>query len=114
MHRFNTLPSLPSLGHCTACISNARNIAVFCISVCYPLLQTYRSNPHLTTLWSNCDALRSLDALLKDIVCIQYFRKFLTEQQLTAQNTSASSANALNSVTSASGVTGRLVGGGMG
>jgi len=43
--------------------------------VAYPLYQT-DTHPYVP-LWSNCDALRSLDTLLRDIVCIQYFRKFL-------------------------------------
>jgi len=58
-----------------AAFANLRNMVVFVISVAWPLVQTY-STPFVP-LWSNCDALRELDSLLKDIVCIQYFRKFL-------------------------------------
>jgi len=52
-----------------------RNIALFFTSITWPLIQSfYNSFP---PLWSNCDALYSLETLLKDIVCIQYFRNYL-------------------------------------
>jgi len=53
----------------------ARNLAIFFASAAWPLVQSY-SNP-FPALWSNADALCSLDTLLKDIVCITYFRNYL-------------------------------------
>lgn len=55
-----------------------RNTIVFIASVCYPVCRSYSAA--YATLWSNCDALRSLNALLKDIVCVQYFRQFLIRE----------------------------------
>lgn len=54
----------------------ARSAMMLFVSVVWPVFQTY-SSPFIP-LWSNSDALRSLDTLLKDIVCIQYFRTFLS------------------------------------
>jgi Regulator of G protein signaling domain len=54
-----------------------RNLAVFIICVMHPVYCTF-ADPFVP-LWSNCDALRSLESLLKDILCIQYFRAFLTD-----------------------------------
>ena len=56
-----------------------RNIFVFAISVIYPVFASY-SEPFMP-LWSNCNALRSLDSLLKDYICMQYFRNFLASEK---------------------------------
>jgi hypothetical protein len=61
-----------------------RNMAVFIVSVAWPVHLSFAANPFVP-LWSNCDALRSLESLLKDIVCIQYFRHFLTRNPSTVQ-----------------------------
>ncbi len=55
-----------------------RNTLVFVASVAYPVCRSYSAA--YATLWSNCHALESLDALLKDIVCVQYFRQFLIRE----------------------------------
>lgn len=56
----------------------ARNSLLFAVSVMAPLCRTY-CEPFVP-LWSTCDSMRSLESLLKDIVCISYFRAYLTEQ----------------------------------
>jgi len=59
-----------------ASFSSARNVVVLMISVVIPVYQTY-SAP-FAELWSNCESLLTFESLLKDIVCVQYFRSFLT------------------------------------
>eukprot|EP00823_Brevimastigomonas_motovehiculus_P009595 TRINITY_DN927_c4_g1_i1.p1 TRINITY_DN927_c4_g1~~TRINITY_DN927_c4_g1_i1.p1 ORF type:complete len:422 (-),score=61.52 TRINITY_DN927_c4_g1_i1:53-1318(-) len=54
-----------------------RNAILFFISVAWPLFQTYYEFPVYVPLWPNGSAIFSLDGLLKDIICIQYFRNFL-------------------------------------
>lgn len=63
----------------SAIVVIVRNTIIFAISIVYPVYQSF-AEPFVP-LWSNSDALRSLDTLLKDIVCIQYFRQFLTFEQ---------------------------------
>ena len=58
-----------------AIVALIRSISITIITLIIPVIQSYNYN---ITLWSNCDALRSLDSLLKDMVCIQYFRQFLS------------------------------------
>lgn len=58
-----------------ASVWSVRNIAIFFTSISWPLIQSYYNS--FPPLWSNCDALCSLETLLKDIVCIQYFRNYL-------------------------------------
>jgi hypothetical protein len=62
-----------------ALIVIARNMIIFAVSVVWPVYLTY-SDPFVP-LWSNCDALRSLESLLRDIICIQYFRNFLAQER---------------------------------
>ena len=53
----------------------ARNVALLAASVLWPLWLSYHHT--FTPLWSSPDSLLSLDSLLKDIICIQYFRHYL-------------------------------------
>jgi len=52
-----------------------RNISICFTSIVWPVLQSYSNS--FPPLWSNCDALCSLETLLRDITCIQYFRNYL-------------------------------------
>lgn len=56
----------------------ALNISLFLISVVYPIIQSFRQQR--CTMWSTSDALMSLESVLADILCIQYFRNFLQEK----------------------------------
>lgn len=61
----------------SSCLTVLLDCAVLGFSMVWPVVWT--SAPHAySPLWSSSDSLRSLDTLLKDIVCIQYFRSYLT------------------------------------
>lgn len=52
-------------------------VALHVISVLWPLWQTFNEPRNL---WSTTDSLLSLESVLADILCIQYFRQFLHEK----------------------------------
>ena len=53
----------------------ARNLLITLVTSLYPLYLSYHHT--FTPLWSSPDSLLSLDSLLKDIICIQYYRQYL-------------------------------------
>jgi hypothetical protein len=55
-----------------------RNLVFFILTVVWPLYQSFSRDFY--PLWSHSDSLRSLDALLRDILCVKHFRKFLVLQ----------------------------------
>ena len=57
-------------------IEYVRNVGVVSILVLIPLVSVYFATPKVL-LFSSCDSLLTLDTLLHDIVCVQYFRKWL-------------------------------------
>jgi len=57
----------------------ARNIIMNFITILYPIYLSYSHT--FSPLWSSPDSLLSLDSLLKDIICIQYFRSYLLTRQ---------------------------------
>jgi len=66
-----------------ASFSSFRSLALFFVSIVWPVFQTYYRSFD-PPWWSNNNALSSLDTLLKDIVCIPHFRKYLDGQGLSA------------------------------
>lgn len=54
-----------------------RDVSVFVVSCVVPVVGSFNPASY-SALWSCSDNLRSLETLLKDIVCVQYFRNFLT------------------------------------
>jgi uncharacterized membrane protein len=57
----------------------ASNCVIFTFTALIPLYRSYEDQ--CVTLWSSYDSLDSLDALLKDIVCIKYFKAYLSDVQ---------------------------------
>jgi len=58
--------------------------ALFILGTCgiWPLYQTYTTQ--FVSLWSDYSSLHSLDALLYDMVCLNYFHAFLLNEQMSA------------------------------
>ena len=56
-----------------------RNLLLTLVTSLYPLHLSYHHT--FTPLWSSPDSLLSLDSLLKDIICIQYYRQYLLSIQ---------------------------------
>lgn len=63
-------------------ITMLRCVFLFVVTVAWPLYQTF--TVRFVSLWSDYSALHSLQALLSDIVCIQYFRAYLLHQHMSA------------------------------
>jgi hypothetical protein len=57
-----------------------KNLLSFGASVLWPLVLS-RSQSDFVPLWSSTDALGSLERVLKDVVCMEYFRQFMTAEE---------------------------------
>ena len=62
-----------------------RSAVLFTVSVCMPLLHTYGIAAGELTLWSFPSSLESLDTVLKDNLCMQFFQRYMT-QRLSVQH----------------------------
>ena len=52
-----------------------RNVIFFLITLVWPLALSFTRD--YFPLWSQTDSLRSIDSLLRDLVCVKHFRNFL-------------------------------------